>query len=102
MPETHRDRATSRNLSSCGFRNTSHNAMFAPTLSQSTSLFSLRGFSETQHPSTEDFMKKLIGAGLLAGAMITGAGASLADDRGGPAWTNVEQFAVLADGLSFP
>jgi hypothetical protein len=47
-------------------------------------------------------MKKLIGAGLLAGAMITGAGASLADDRGGPAWTAVEQFAVLPDGVRFP
>jgi DNA-binding beta-propeller fold protein YncE len=47
-------------------------------------------------------MKKQLIAAFLAGAVVTGAGMSHADERGAPDWTDVEQFAVLPDGVRFP
>jgi DNA-binding beta-propeller fold protein YncE len=47
-------------------------------------------------------MKKQLIAGLLAGAVVTAVGVSHADERGAPDWTDVEQFAVLPDGVRFP
>ena len=47
-------------------------------------------------------MKKQLIVGFLAGAFATAAGVSLADERGAPDWTDVEQFAVLPDGVRFP
>jgi hypothetical protein len=47
-------------------------------------------------------MRQLIVAGLIAGAMVTGAGVCQADDRGPFESAGVEQFAVLPDGVRFP
>ena len=47
-------------------------------------------------------MKQLFVAGLLAGAVFAGAGVCHADERGAPEWSNVEQFAVLPDGVRYP